>query len=196
MRTKNAGDFGRLLKAKREALGLTQMELGKLAGMSYATIGSYEVGRRADPQASVLVKLAKALGISPTELLPGGPYRSQLVPIPIRGQFPPGEPETGSVLIPQEVLGMEASSQAYALHVVDDSLVDEGIHKGDYMAIDPAPEKHSGLFLQDEHSVLRAFDAGQYILIRYPSGRAEQIDVSAFPHVQGRVACHGNWHCD
>ena len=195
MRTKNAGDFGRLLKAKREALGLTQMQLGKLAGMSYATIGSYEVGRRADPQASVLVKLAKALGISPTELLPGGPYRSQLVPVPIRGQFPPGEPETGSVLIPQEVLGM-ASSQTYALHVIDESLLGEGVSRGDFMAVDPEGQARNGLFVLDERSVLRAFEAGPYVLLKYMDGQVQQIDVSEFPKVQGRVMCHGHWHRD
>lgn len=66
-----AGRIAQLRKARR----LSQAELAKAAGVSQGTISAYEHGAK-EPGASVVARLAKALGVSADELLgvkPGKP---------------------------------------------------------------------------------------------------------------------------
>jgi transcriptional regulator with XRE-family HTH domain len=60
--------FGKRLRQLREAKGWTLEELGEAAGMNELQVGHIERGA-SDPKLSTLVKLAKALGIPPRELL-------------------------------------------------------------------------------------------------------------------------------
>jgi transcriptional regulator with XRE-family HTH domain len=55
----------------REERVLSQRELAQLAGVRQGTIASLELGRNA-PHAATIRKLAKALGVSPRELLSDG----------------------------------------------------------------------------------------------------------------------------
>jgi len=61
--------FGALVRAKREAAGLSQEELGFRAGLHRTYVGSVERGERNITLANVY-RLAKALGCSATELMP------------------------------------------------------------------------------------------------------------------------------
>ena len=62
-------DIGEKIKNARLAKGYTQEELGKIVGVKKAAIGKYEKGRVVNIKRSVLAKLAKALDISPVELV-------------------------------------------------------------------------------------------------------------------------------
>lgn len=62
-------DLANRIKAWRHALGLTQDEFAKLAGMSKATLVGYEVGQR-KPGADALAAIAKT-GVNMTWLLTG-----------------------------------------------------------------------------------------------------------------------------
>ena len=64
--------FGRSVKRRREALGLTLEALAERAGLSPNYIGTVENGRR-DPSLSTVLALAKGLRIAPGELL--GPVK-------------------------------------------------------------------------------------------------------------------------
>jgi transcriptional regulator with XRE-family HTH domain len=55
--------FAQRLKKARADKGLSQTELGNLAGIHYTQIGRYE-NKGAQPSADVLAKLANALGVS------------------------------------------------------------------------------------------------------------------------------------
>lgn len=59
------------LREIRERRGLTQMELSQLAGVSQSVISSIE-NECVSPTVRVLQKLAKALGVSVSELLGEG----------------------------------------------------------------------------------------------------------------------------
>jgi len=60
------------LAAHRRRRGLTQRELGELAGVAHTTVQRLEsLGRGAYPQ--TLRKLATALGVEPADLVGGGP---------------------------------------------------------------------------------------------------------------------------
>jgi transcriptional regulator with XRE-family HTH domain len=54
-------------EARRRA-ELTQDELAALAGVDQTTISSLETGRKSSPRYETVIKLAKALGISPEQL--------------------------------------------------------------------------------------------------------------------------------
>jgi transcriptional regulator with XRE-family HTH domain len=68
-------EFGGRLKRLREECGWSQSDLAEAAGVSLYTLQGWEQGRRV-PLATVLPKLARALGVSADELLglePPGP---------------------------------------------------------------------------------------------------------------------------
>jgi transcriptional regulator with XRE-family HTH domain len=60
--------FGKQLQRLRIRRGLTQEQLGVTAGLSRTFLGRLELGQH-DPSLSTLVRLAKALRVSVTELL-------------------------------------------------------------------------------------------------------------------------------
>lgn len=60
--------FGARLRARREALGLTQAKLAEHAGVTSNYVGVMERGLKL-PTIDTLVKVAKALEVSPAELL-------------------------------------------------------------------------------------------------------------------------------
>lgn len=62
--------FARNLRRAREKAGLSQEALGDKAGMHRTEVSFLERAQR-EPRLSTIVKLAKALGISPRDLLKG-----------------------------------------------------------------------------------------------------------------------------
>lgn len=60
--------FGEHLKRLRLEAGLTQQELGAKVGVKHAAISSWELGRT-EPQLKLFSPLAKALGVSVSDLL-------------------------------------------------------------------------------------------------------------------------------
>ncbi|HEY1277147.1 MAG TPA: helix-turn-helix transcriptional regulator [Thermoleophilaceae bacterium] len=61
--------LGMTLIARREATGLTQVELAKKAKLSQAYVASLESGYRTNPSLAILQRLAKALRVPVTALL-------------------------------------------------------------------------------------------------------------------------------
>lgn len=59
--------FAELLKAKREAAGLTRLELARAAGVTPPAITLYEQGK-CGPGWGILQRLADALGVSTEDL--------------------------------------------------------------------------------------------------------------------------------
>ena len=63
-------DFGKEVRRRREALGLTIEQLAERAGLTPNYVGTVETGRR-DPSLSTVLALAKGLRIQPAELFGG-----------------------------------------------------------------------------------------------------------------------------
>jgi transcriptional regulator with XRE-family HTH domain len=64
--------ISRLIRRARLAAKLTQAELGeKAGGVSRQHINNLERGRKPDPQLSTLKKIAKACGLTVSEMLQG-----------------------------------------------------------------------------------------------------------------------------
>jgi transcriptional regulator with XRE-family HTH domain len=65
------------LKAIREAKGLTQTELAKRANLTQPFISELENGIKKNPSYLVIQKLARALGVKPSDLLDDATETSQ-----------------------------------------------------------------------------------------------------------------------
>jgi transcriptional regulator with XRE-family HTH domain len=63
-------EFGREIRRRREALGLTLEQLAEKAELTPNYIGTIENGKR-DPSLSTVLSLAKGLRIAPAELFGG-----------------------------------------------------------------------------------------------------------------------------
>lgn len=88
----HAQAFGRRLKERREALGLTTRALAGLAQVNQATIVRLEAGRIAEPRPAKLRRLAEALGLRPSETfaLAGYARACDLPALPayLQGRYP------------------------------------------------------------------------------------------------------------
>lgn len=72
MMTAAGETFGQRIKRLRESAGLTQADLAEAAGVPLGTLRNWEQGTR-EPKAKILVRLARALGITTDELLGNEP---------------------------------------------------------------------------------------------------------------------------
>jgi transcriptional regulator with XRE-family HTH domain len=70
-------EFGKRLKTKRQELGFTQEQLAEKAGLTHSYLGSIERGER-NVSLGNIVALAKALMISPQELIPNLEQQNQV----------------------------------------------------------------------------------------------------------------------
>lgn len=80
-----AGHFGELLRRERRCAGLSQDNLGVLAGLHRTEIGLLERGQRV-PRIDTLVKVAGSLEVQPGALLTGVGWQ-------------PGAPRTGRFVV-------------------------------------------------------------------------------------------------
>jgi transcriptional regulator with XRE-family HTH domain len=67
-RTREGIAFGKRVRELRTAKGWTQEGLAERADMNWLQVGHIERGA-SDPKLSTILKLAKALGVGPSELL-------------------------------------------------------------------------------------------------------------------------------
>ena len=73
---------GEKIKQLRKRLGMTQEELGNLIGVQKAAINKYETGIVDNLKQSTIASLAKALHVSPIELIsPEDPPDSSVAPV-------------------------------------------------------------------------------------------------------------------
>jgi transcriptional regulator with XRE-family HTH domain len=61
--------LGERIANRRQALGLSQNELARRAGVNHPTLFKIEGGQRLDPSISIVVRIARALGTSAEALL-------------------------------------------------------------------------------------------------------------------------------
>jgi transcriptional regulator with XRE-family HTH domain len=84
--------LGRLLQARREALGYSRTRAGAILGIPAGTIEGWELGRVAKPPLHDVLKLARLLGISAVEIeaaaLGAREATSGREPVPAGGAVP------------------------------------------------------------------------------------------------------------
>ena len=85
MKKKLARALSARIKTLRETSGLSQQEVAERGELSMSLVAKLEQGKKADPRASTLLALAKALGVTPGTLL------DDLVPTKKQAAEPPIE---------------------------------------------------------------------------------------------------------
>lgn len=105
MPTEAAVHLGRNIQALRDARGLSQQQIAKVAGMPRATWANLESGE-ANPTLSVLVKVANALQVRLEELIEpprrmGRLYKAAQLPVRSKGLV------TVRKLLPETIAGLE-----------------------------------------------------------------------------------------
>lgn len=68
--------LGERVRSERERLRLTRPELAKMIGVSLSALQGWETNER-EPQASMIIKMAETLGVTPNYLLTGEQNQSQ-----------------------------------------------------------------------------------------------------------------------
>ena len=61
--------FGRYVRARRNAMGLSQRALAQRLAMDDAKLSRWETGRETLPPAKDFARIVKALGVAPEEIL-------------------------------------------------------------------------------------------------------------------------------
>lgn len=68
MEPKQAAQLGRLVRSRRQELGLTIRQLAEQADMNFATVARIEQGQFAAPGPDKLARIAEALGLSTADI--------------------------------------------------------------------------------------------------------------------------------
>jgi transcriptional regulator with XRE-family HTH domain len=76
-------EIGAAIREARDEAGITQKELADRAGMSRASIANIEAGRQQFPL-HVLYRIARALDVDATRLLPAASQDEALPPVPAK----------------------------------------------------------------------------------------------------------------
>lgn len=152
-------NIGESIKTYRDAIGISQEELGERVGLSKNTIYLYEKGKRS-PQSDVLIKIATALGIAPNVLL-GTPLSNaqpaRMLEIPLMDLSTVASCGVGNNLYgveskAEETIFIEHSDlqrydelhKPFAIHTDGDSMEGAGLEEGSIAVINPAEDVISG----------------------------------------------------
>jgi transcriptional regulator with XRE-family HTH domain len=73
--TKRLQEMGAFVRERRKALGLSQVDLAKNAGISQPNVSEIERGEPKEMEAATLIGLAAALRCDPRDIWHGKPYK-------------------------------------------------------------------------------------------------------------------------
>jgi repressor LexA len=142
--------IGDNIRRKRKEKGLTLDDLGKQVGVSRQTIQRYESGVISNIPSDKIVKMAGALGCSPSDLMGWDKKNdNNILPItgmvPIVGTIPAGAP----VLATENVEGymptlVKNPEEYFALRVHGKSMINAGIPDGSLVLIHQQPCAENG----------------------------------------------------
>lgn len=173
-------DVKDLIKLQRIKIGLSQKEVADKVGVSEATVSRWESGFIANMRRDRIEKLAKALEVSPMQLMVTSgemPTASAHAPpmcrIPIVGEIRAGCP----ILAEENIEGYECADihgdqrSFFYLRVKGDSMIGARIHDGDLVLIRQQPCAEDGqivacLINGDEATLKRFYKHGHTVILK------------------------------
>jgi repressor LexA len=121
----------------------TMDELADRAGLAKPTIQQYLQALEQKGAISRTRYSHRSIEIEHPEFVPGGDDE-----IPLRGRIAAGSPiepvESPETISVGDRLGVDAGGDMYALEVDGNSMIDEGIHDGDYVIVEKADTARDG----------------------------------------------------
>lgn len=207
--------IGDRIKARREALGMTQEELADLLGYrGKSSVSKLESGQ-GDPGQSKVLAFARALKTTPAYLMgwvedpmptgipPGFEPLPKMVKRPLVGSIACGEPITAEENIEDYVDVPEDTHCDFCLRCKGDSMIDAGIHDGDVVYIHSQPEVENGQIaavrIDGEATLKRVFwDKGSQVLQLVPANSSYMPKVYSGQslesvHIEGRAVGFTHW---
>ncbi|WP_303916723.1 LexA family transcriptional regulator [Subdoligranulum variabile] len=207
--------IGDRIKARREALGMTQEELADLLGYrGKSSVSKLESGQ-GDPGQSKVLAFARALKTTPAYLMgwvedpmptgipPGFEPLPKMVKRPLVGSIACGEPITAEENIEDYVDVPESAHCDFCLRCKGDSMIDAGIHDGDLVYIRIQPEVENGQIaavrIDGEATLKRVFwDKGSQVLQLVPANSSYMPKVYSGQalesvHIEGRAVGFIHW---
>ena len=145
------------IKRIRLEHGLSQAELGKIAGVSDKAVSTWELGIKV-PRMGAVEKMANYFGIAKSEIVddvqpspakkptipPGFEPMPKMRKIPLIGSIACGDPITAEQNIEKMVDVPESIRCDFSLTCHGDSMIDAGIHDRDIVYIRIQPEVENG----------------------------------------------------
>ena len=202
------------IKRIRLEHGLSQAELGKIAGVSDKAVSTWELGIKV-PRMGAVEKMATYFGIAKSVILddvPAAPTTAKTIPpgfepmpkmrkVPLIGAIACGEPITAIQNREGEIDAPENMRCDFALRCHGDSMIGAGIHDGDAVYINIQPEVENGeiaaVRIGDEATLKRVYIHQDYIELRPENPAYESIirrkeelnDV----HIEGKAIGWTHW---
>ena len=177
-------------KSRRLELGLTLDDVAKIVGVSNATISRWESGVIENQRRDKLVLLAKALQLSPTELIDApedaGALPDNILPmpemrrIPLLGNIACGEPILAEENLDGEVDIPKNIRADFALRCKGDSMINARIFDGDLVYIHQQEDVDNGQIA----AVLIGEEATLKRVYKYPNRLELRPENPTFPVFQ------------
>ena len=200
------------IKRIRLEHGLSQAELGKIAGVSDKAVSTWELGLKT-PRMGAVEKMANYFGITKSAIVddvqptPATPIPPGFIPmppmrkVPLVGSIACGTP----ILAQQNIDGIVDAPEDircdFALRCKGDSMIDAGIHDGDAVYIRIQPEVENGeiaaVRIGEEATLKRVYYDGTTLTLM-PANAAFAPMVYTGPqleevHIEGRVVGWTHW---
>lgn len=200
------------IKRIRLEHGLSQAELGKIAGVSDKAVSTWELGLKT-PRMGAVEKMANYFGITKSAIVddvqptPASPIPPGFIPmpqmrkVPLVGSIACGTPILAQQNIDGSVDAPEDIRCDFALRCKGDSMIDAGIHDGDAVYIRIQPEVENGeiaaVRIGEEATLKRVYYDGTTLTLM-PANAAFAPMVYTGPqleevHIEGRVVGWTHW---
>lgn len=200
------------IKRIRLEHGLSQAELGKIAGVSDKAVSTWELGLKT-PRMGAVEKMANYFGITKSAIVddvqptPATPIPPGFIPmppmrkVPLVGSIACGTPILAQQNIDGSVDAPEDIRCDFALRCKGDSMIDAGIHDGDAVYIRIQPEVENGKIaavrIGEEATLKRVYYDGTTLTLM-PANVAFAPMIFTGPqleevHIEGRVVGWTHW---
>lgn len=201
------------IKRIRLEHGLSQAELGKIAGVSDKAVSTWELGLKT-PRMGAVEKMANYFGITKSAIVddapaptkkptipPGFEPMPKMKKVPLIGSIACGDPITAIQNREGEIDAPEDMRCDFALRCKGDSMVGAGIHDGDAVYINIQPEVENGeiaaVRIGDEATLKRVYLHADYIELRPENPAYESIirrrDEMNDVHIEGKAVGYTHW---
>lgn len=202
------------IKRIRLEHGLSQAELGKIAGVSDKAVSTWELGIKV-PRMGAVEKMANYFGIAKSEIVddvqpapakkptipPGFEPMPKMKKVPLVGSIACGDPITAEQNIEKMVDVPESIRCDFSLTCHGDSMVDAGIHDRDVVYIHIQPEVENGQIAAvriGEEATLKRVYYSDGVLTLMPANPAYAPMVYSGPQldevqIEGRAVGWTHW---
>jgi repressor LexA len=174
-------DLGNKIKNRRQELGLTLEEVGKIVGVSKSTVMKWETGYIENMRRDKIALLAKALKVSPLWIMGIDEpdiltYKTKKVPM--LGEIAAGEPMLVAEQMAEYYVEVDEELQIdFCLKVKGDSMKDARINDGDVVFIRKQPTVENGeiaAVLIDNEVTLKRFYRNDGLIMLKPENSKYQ----------------------